>query len=71
MNLSDMEYYVEQLIALNSTIANEEQKQYSQRVIDRFVEREQEQKEVRQKYYELQSQMNALLNNHPELKELE
>jgi hypothetical protein len=66
-----MEYYVEQLIALNSTIANEEQKQYSQRVIDRFVEREQEQKEVRQKYYELQSQMNALLNNHPELKELE
>ena len=71
MNLSDMEYYVEQLIALNSTASTQDQKQYAQGRIDRFIYNEQAQKQVREKYYELQNQMNELLNDHPELKELE
>lgn len=71
MNLLDMEYYVEHLMTLSSPVSTEEQKQYAQRRIDRFVEREQKQKEVREQYYALQSQMNELLADHPELKELE
>ena len=71
MNLAEMEYYVEHLIVLNSTSANEQEKQYAQGRIDRFVYNEQAQKQVREKYYELQSQLNELLNDHPELKELE
>ena len=70
MNLSDMEYYVEQLISLNSTLTSELEKESSQRIIDRFIQRRQIKQEARKQYYELQSKMDELLNDNPEFKEM-
>lgn len=65
-----MEYYVEQLISLNSTLTSELEKESSQRSIDRFIQRRQAKQEARKQYYELQSKMDELLNDNPEFKEM-
>jgi len=71
MNLSDVEYYVIRLIALHSSHTSEEDKQAAQRRIDKFVEREMQQKELREHYWDLKSQLNQLIQDNPQLKELE